>query len=446
MPTETMEVSDENPYPRKAIQTLAQEWMWMHPGVRIEFTRVSTDQSAYISWVNTQAAGGTIPEIIFWWPGGDYLAQRGWAVSLDEFLARPNPYVRGNTAWRDLFLAGCLEPPHVARDGHCYHIPFDLFMSGVFYNKHIFAEAGITGLPKDWEAFMALQRRIREAGYEPFWGAAMWSMWPHALFGNLLYDEAVFDKLDVLYPNGRLEPEEEVRGAFLGITGTHELRFHEFLRLMKEWSVYWKRGFSLSKNPESLNLSRLGKLGMSWESAGGVSLYRNDPGVDFDIGFFNFCPITTKTSPAGSGKKPPLQAWPGTCFYLTRSAEEKGLVDLCVDWLMYLTSPENAERLTQEETALKVPSAVAGVRPDPSFADILDYDLKQEKRLLIPWGLSAESADNFTRIFELFLLGALDEDETLERMKKWEKIGIEQAIRNNQMLANEADRWDMSKW
>ncbi|HIJ72992.1 MAG TPA: extracellular solute-binding protein [Candidatus Hydrogenedentes bacterium] len=446
MPSDDMEVSEQNPFPRGAIRVLAKHWERQHPGVRIEFVRIP-DQTAYVSWVRTQCTGGTVAEIIFWWPPGDELGLKEWVIPLDDYLDRPNRYVSGNERWRDLFLPVCLNPPWKARDGHDYFVPVDVFMTAVFYNKDIFAEAGIERLPETWDEFIDVQERIRQAGYEPFWCPEMRSHWPRSLFGQLLFDKEVFEQLDVLETNGRIEGEEAIRGASLGITGLHEPRFREYLRLMKEWSQYWKGGPSLGGSVESINLFLLGKLAMVWQGAWSLSQMEADPYVEFEFGLFAFPPMTKDTSPVASGRKPLINASPGTCYYVTQSAARNGLADLCADWLMFLTTPENCEELTQETTAIKIPPAVVGTKVAAVLEPIMTYDMSLLEDLIIPWGDgSPEALDNCNRLFELFLMDELDFEETVSRMEKWWEIGIEEAIRINQRLSDEQGRWDMAKW
>lgn len=446
MPSDNMTVSEENPFPRNAMRVLAREWEAAHPGVSIEFMTAPGQESAYRAWIFTQCTGGTPPEIIFWWPPGNDLAVRKWVLPLDSYLDQPNPYAPGNKQWRDLFLPLTLLPPWQADDGHVYHLPVDLYLTALFYNKDILREVGVTQLPKTWAEFIHVLQLVQQAGYQPFWCPALWSHWPRGLFGEYLFDEDIFRQLDVLYPNGRIDPEEAARGAYLGITGTHEPRFKEYLRLMKEWAQYWKWGFWFGKGPDTIDLFRTGKLAFQWESALSLTQYKIDPYMKFEFGLTWFPPMTKETSPLASGKVPLVRATPGNCFYLTQTAAEKGLTDLCADWLMFLTTPKNITVLTQEATGVKVPPSIMGAKIDPSLEQLMQFDLTDTRQLVIPWAGMAEPADCFDRYFELYLMNQLTTEELLEHMRKWEKIGIEQTIRENQRSPNPADRWDMSRW
>ena len=52
-------------------------------------------------------------------------------------------------------------------DGKQYGIPFDLGMVGFWYNKDLFAQAGITTPPATWDEFLADIDKLKDAGITP---------------------------------------------------------------------------------------------------------------------------------------------------------------------------------------------------------------------------------------------------------------------------------------
>lgn len=445
-PSQSMKVSEQNPYPRQALKVLAGEWEKLHPGVRVNLMHMAQDQNAYIQWVMTQSKGETIPEIIFFWPNADLLSQSGWIIPIDEYYQRPNPYAPGNQRWRDQFFSRLIEPPFKMMDGHYYFVPVDIYLSALSYNTKIFQEAGVSRVPEDWAELFDAFDKIRAAGYEPFWGMAMWSDWPRALLAQYFHTDEEFKLLDTLPTDGTLMPQELIRGAKLGVLGVDTPRFREYMRVMKEWSRRWKKGFSLTKYPDPVDLFRLGKLGVTWQSATALAALAEDPYLEFQSRLMWFPPMTRETSSLARPVQPPLLSIPGSCYFLTTSAERNGLTELCIDWLMFLTAPGNIERLTQEETAIKVPPAVLGAKVDPVLQPLADIGYDAPNVVPIPWGAVGEPLDNFDRLFELYLMDEISLEECLEQMRYWEKRGIEYEIHKNQLLPNERDRWDLSKW
>lgn len=71
-------------------------------------------------------------------------------------------------------------------DGKIYGLPESGFVEGFFYNKKIFAEAGVE-VPKTWDEVYAVSEKIKEKGYIPIaMGAAGADGWvPNMILNNL---------------------------------------------------------------------------------------------------------------------------------------------------------------------------------------------------------------------------------------------------------------------
>lgn len=52
-------------------------------------------------------------------------------------------------------------------DGHWYAVPYQPFVSGIYYNKAIFREAGVEAVPTTWDEFLDACAKIKAAGYDP---------------------------------------------------------------------------------------------------------------------------------------------------------------------------------------------------------------------------------------------------------------------------------------
>ena len=79
----------------------------------------------------------------------------------------------------------------------------------------------------------------------------------------------------------------------------------------------------------------------------------NDPLRDFDFGTFWFPPVTTDSSPYGTGKfVRGLGGAHATQLAITATAIEGGKTDLAVDFLRFLTVPERAIPMIEEANVL----------------------------------------------------------------------------------------------
>jgi len=127
-------------------------------------------------------AGGTAEDVIGLWATEGYVAERGYALDLTDFLER--------WEYKDQLNYDVMKP--FIRDGRVYGLPADGYLMGLLYNKTLFREAGIVdgnGEPKSpntWEEFVEYAKKItnRKAGIAGFgimghgaeagWGMLNW--------------------------------------------------------------------------------------------------------------------------------------------------------------------------------------------------------------------------------------------------------------------------------
>ncbi|GGH28815.1 ABC transporter substrate-binding protein [Paenibacillus segetis] len=89
--------------------------------------------------------------------------------------------------------AATLEEGGYRYDGKLYGMPMDTTnLLGVFYNKKVFEEAGITELPQNWEQFIAVSDKIKATGKTPLYysGKDAWTLQCFTHFG---FNKEVFD-------------------------------------------------------------------------------------------------------------------------------------------------------------------------------------------------------------------------------------------------------------
>jgi len=267
--------------------------------------------------------------------------------------------------------------------------------------------------------------------------------------------------LDVNEDFGQIDTgEETIRGAAKGLWGVDEPRFREYLRLMHRWSEYWPRGFSLAMQPARLNPFLLGKMGIFWSSAWEITPTLDDPLRDFEIGTFYFPPLTTATSPYATGKSAPSVGCPGTTYYVTSTAVKDGTVDICIDWLMYITTPRADEMITQAPQGIQVPPSIKGVKPHPRVADLMKILERPYAVMRVPWAFGTESSSHVGRIYDWYLKNEISLDEAIEKIKFRWLSGVEETMWRNQYGAKESrydvrewgltpeqiDEWDLQKW
>jgi raffinose/stachyose/melibiose transport system substrate-binding protein len=136
-------------------QAMADEFTAEHPNVTIEITVLEND--TFKPKLTTEIQGGHVPDLFQSWGGG------GMAEQVDAGVLRD---ITGDVAgWADTMNTGAMGM--YALDGKQYGIPFDLGMVGIWYNKDLFAQAGITTPPATWTEFLAAVDTLKGAGITP---------------------------------------------------------------------------------------------------------------------------------------------------------------------------------------------------------------------------------------------------------------------------------------
>lgn len=135
---------------------------------------VVTIPDPYEQGIQTKVATGDKPDLAFWQPTGSQLTALNATTnlqSLDDapWLDSTKPALKDITGILDKTrYAALITTPAV---------------EGVYYNKEVFAQAGITAPPKDWDSFIKLGRDLKARGVTPFYemGKDRWATqwWVH---------------------------------------------------------------------------------------------------------------------------------------------------------------------------------------------------------------------------------------------------------------------------
>lgn len=158
---------------QKAVwQKLADEYMAAHPNVTIEITVMENE--AFKTKLTTVMQSGDPPDIFQSWGGGT-MNEYAKAGLLKDITADLDA---DGGAWRNTFAAGALGV--YSYEGKNYGVPWDMGMVGMWYNKALFAQAGVTP-PTTWNELLEVVKKLKAAGITPIavgagdkWPAAFW--------------------------------------------------------------------------------------------------------------------------------------------------------------------------------------------------------------------------------------------------------------------------------
>jgi len=141
-------------------QGLADAYTKDHPNVDIQITVLEND--AFKQKLVTVMQAGDPPDLFQSW-GGAVL----WDYAKNGLVRNIAPELTANdNEWKDSFAAQAALELY-GQNGEYYGVPWDWGAVGMFYNKALFQQAGITDLPTTWTEFLDTVKKIKAAGITP---------------------------------------------------------------------------------------------------------------------------------------------------------------------------------------------------------------------------------------------------------------------------------------
>ncbi|MBA3470581.1 MAG: extracellular solute-binding protein [Herpetosiphonaceae bacterium] len=143
----------------KVFQDLANDYMAANPNVTIDITVLENE--AFKTRLTTAMQSGDPPDLFQSWGGGVL-----WQFADAKLVRNIAPELNG--AWKDSFSTkAALEL--FGKDGEYYGAPWRWGAVGIFYNKELFAKAGLdpAAPPKTWDEFLSAVKALKAAGITP---------------------------------------------------------------------------------------------------------------------------------------------------------------------------------------------------------------------------------------------------------------------------------------
>lgn len=141
-------------------QGLADKYTEMHPNVTFNITVL--ENAAFKERLTTVMQAGDAPDIFQSW-GGAVL----WTYAKNGLTRNIAPELTANNnEWKDSFSAQAALELY-GQNGEYYGVPRTWGLVGLFYNKQLFEQAGITELPTTWTEFLATVQTLKDAGITP---------------------------------------------------------------------------------------------------------------------------------------------------------------------------------------------------------------------------------------------------------------------------------------
>ena len=141
----------------KTLHDIAADYEKEHPNVKIEFDTLNTDQQKLK--LRTQAAAKEISDITIVNPAAQM------APYVDAGLLAPLDDMVGQNGLKETYLPGLLD--EYTFGDKLYAIPDGSNVELTFYNKELFAQAGISEVPTTFDALLDDVKKLKAAGITP---------------------------------------------------------------------------------------------------------------------------------------------------------------------------------------------------------------------------------------------------------------------------------------
>jgi raffinose/stachyose/melibiose transport system substrate-binding protein len=321
---------------RAVWQGMADEYVAAHPNVTINITVLENE--AFKSKLPTVMQGGEPPDLFQSWGGGtmNEYAKAG-------LLRDITPEITGE--WGDSFSPGALGV--YAYDGKQYGVPWDMGAIGFWYNKALFAQAGIDAPPATYAEFLEDVQALKDAGITPI-ALGEGEKWP----GHYYW----------VYPAVRLGGKEAFDAAYSRTGAFTDEPFVEAAELMMDLVALdpFPEGYlGLGYGDQSAlmgNAEAAMELMGQWAPAVQKGNSASGEGLGDDLGFFMFPGVEggagAPTDVMGGGN--------GICV-------GKDAPDEAVDFLQFLTSLENQKAVTEAGFAIPVVAGAETAIEDPNM-------------------------------------------------------------------------------
>lgn len=325
-------------------EEIAKEYEAKHPDVDIQLQFLENE--AFKAKLPTLLQSNDVPDFFHSW-GGGVLEEQSKTGALKDLT---EVFDANGGKLRQAYNASAIDG--LSFDGKVWAVPYRVSLVSFFYNKELFAKAGVKADDiKTWDDFSATVKKIKEAGIVPIAGGGG-EKWPIHFYWSYLVmrngGQAVFDAARKGEGEGFMDPAIIKAGEQLA----------EFGKLEP-----FQPGYLGSTWPQALGVFGDGKaaiiLGFDNTEANQRKNAGDGKGLAADnIGRFAF-PVVEGGAGKATDTLGGLNGWA-----VTKNASKEA-----IDFATFLTSKESEEKMATAGMILPVATGAAGAVKNPLLAD-----------------------------------------------------------------------------
>ncbi|MFJ8082827.1 extracellular solute-binding protein [Streptomyces sp. NPDC096205] len=305
-----------------------------HPDVRIKLVTMEND--AYKSKMTALTSSGKLPDIYHTW-GGGVLKQQIDAGLVEDLT----PSISS--------LTDTLVPASVKAyqfDGKTYAVPFDIGAVGFWYNKALFARAGIQAPPATWADYLDAIEKLKSAGITPI-ALAGKEKWPGMYYWAYL-------AMRIAGIDGM-----QAAADAKDFTGDDFVKAGEHLKELVALEPFQKGFLGAAYSTPTGEAAAMGNGKAAMELMGQwAPVVQADAGkgIGTDLGFFPFPAVA-------DGKGAQTDVFGGGGGYAVR----KGAPKAAVDFLNFFMSAESDRLLVSKASMMPVVEDATSALTDPNL-------------------------------------------------------------------------------
>lgn len=322
-------------------EKVAKDFEASHPGVKIQISALQHEDM--LTKLDAAFQGGDAPDVYMERGGGELAdhVKAGLTKDLSTSAADTISKLGGTTAGWQV-------------DGKTYALPFSVGVVGFWYNKDLFAKAGVSTPPATWDEFYAAVDKLKAAGIQPVSVGAK-DKWPAA---HYWYYFAL---------------RECSKQVLTDAVKTLEFTDPCFTKAGEDTQKLvgakpFNRGFlstpAQTGGSSASGLLATGKVAMEmqghWEPGVMQGLTADKKGLGDKTGWFPFPSVS-----GGAGDQSAALGG-GDAWGVSKDAPE-----LAVEFVKYLLSDEVQKGFAERDMGLPTNPAAAGAVKDPALSSLL---------------------------------------------------------------------------